>query len=257
MTKDSISQLPRKGRRVWPIDCGPATNIDCRVHVGMAGVPVRRAQETRLRLQVRRLTMPTGITHLSGIRRVDVDHPDTSKRRFVGNEGAELEEAPRVQHTPMAFRNRSLRAFADALQIFQSDPARSASEASRYALTIQAKSILMKPIVNSGRLISAGAQIMQRFLTHIGNRSARTSARVLLNHISRCTQEACQTVQRPLGSISTVPARHSDQATVTIEVAQQKRIVRCCGDLSRPFQTIALAWHDAIPRQVSDKLRRR
>lgn len=32
-------QLARVGRRVWLIDCGPAANVDRRVHVGMGGEP--------------------------------------------------------------------------------------------------------------------------------------------------------------------------------------------------------------------------
>ena len=114
-------QLARKGRRVWPIDCGPTastlTNVHRRVHISMAGVAARCAEETRLRRPIGLLTMPTGATRLTGIRWVDIDHPHASERRLVGNEGAELEEAPRMQHTPLAFR--TVDSAADMRQVFQ------------------------------------------------------------------------------------------------------------------------------------------
>src|SRR5260370_17458528 len=121
-------QLAREGCRVWPIDCGPATstNVHGRVQVGVGGEPTREKEELRLGNTIGSRAMPAATTGLTGVGRVDVDYRHPSQRRLVGDEGAELEERPTVQHAPLAL-NRSLRAdpLADAPQIFQSDPARS------------------------------------------------------------------------------------------------------------------------------------
>src|SRR5690242_20828913 len=94
----------------------------------MGGEPTRPAKELRLRLPICFFTMPTDATGLAGIRRIDIDNQHTGQCRLVGNESAELEETPGVQHSPVAFRNRSLRAdtFPDMRQIFQRNSARSA-----------------------------------------------------------------------------------------------------------------------------------
>ena len=122
--KPSGLQLPREGRRVWRYDSRPA-DVHRRVQVRMGGVSTRDTEELRLRLAIGFLTMPTVATGLAGIGRIDVDHPHTSQRRLVGDEGAKLEECPTVQHSPLAL-NRSLRAFADVLEVFKRNPARSA-----------------------------------------------------------------------------------------------------------------------------------
>src|SRR5258706_3725256 len=119
-------QLAREGCRVWRYDSRPAANVDRRVHVRMGGEPTRPAQETRLGTTIGLRTMPTMAARLTGIGRVDIDHRHAGQRGLVGDEGAQLEEGPIVQHSPLAFPNCSLRAFADALQVFQGNPTRSA-----------------------------------------------------------------------------------------------------------------------------------
>src|SRR5262249_18318237 len=88
--------------------------------------PTRDAEELRLIATIGPLAVPTPRTGLAGIGWVHVDDPHASQRCLVGNEGAQLPERPIVQHSPLALRNRLLRAFADMREVFQRNPTRSA-----------------------------------------------------------------------------------------------------------------------------------
>src|SRR5262245_26969957 len=119
-------QLAREGRRVWRYDSRPARDVTSRVQIGMGGETARPAQELRLRATIGLLTMPTTAARLAGVGRVDIDHWHARQLRLVGDEGPQLQEGPTVQHSPLAFANRSLRTLTDALEVFEGDPARSA-----------------------------------------------------------------------------------------------------------------------------------
>ena len=80
-------------------------------------------KELRLRLSIGLLTMPALAARLAGIGRVHIDHPHPRQCRLVGDEGAELKEGPRVQHSPLAFLNRFPSAFADVREVFKRNPA--------------------------------------------------------------------------------------------------------------------------------------
>src|SRR5690349_10892390 len=79
-------QLPREGCRVRRYDSRPAasTNVHSRVQVGMGRVSTRDTEEHCLRFSVRLLAMPAAATGLARVRGVDIDHPYTCQRRFVG-----------------------------------------------------------------------------------------------------------------------------------------------------------------------------
>src|SRR5262249_16067357 len=62
----------------------------------------------------------------AGLRGVHVDRGHARQCSLVGDESPKLEEGPGVQHSPLAFVNRSLRASTDALQVFEGNPTRSA-----------------------------------------------------------------------------------------------------------------------------------
>src|SRR5262245_58512322 len=85
----------------------------------MGGEPTLRilAQELRLRRPIRSSTILTAATGLAGRGGVYQDQRHTGQRRLVGNEGAKLEKGPTMQHSPLAFANRS--PAADMRQIFQ------------------------------------------------------------------------------------------------------------------------------------------
>src|SRR5215469_2267169 len=78
-------QLAREGCRVWPIDGGPTANVDRRVQVRMGGEPTRDTEETRLRLAIRLLAMPTVATGLARVRWIDEHQRHTRQCRLVGD----------------------------------------------------------------------------------------------------------------------------------------------------------------------------
>jgi hypothetical protein len=114
---------PREGCRVRRYDCRPV-DIHGSVQVRMAGVATVDTEEPSLRGPICLLTMPTVATGLARIRGVHQDQAYTGCLCFVGDEGAELKERPRVQHTPMATRTRqTVDSATDVLEILQSDSA--------------------------------------------------------------------------------------------------------------------------------------
>src|SRR5262249_50814863 len=167
-------QLAREGRRVWPIDCGPAANIRSRVHVGMGGEPTGTTEELRLRTTVGFFTMPTGATRLAGVRRVDVDHPHAGQCGFVGNGGAKLKEAPTVQHSLLAFR--TIDSATDMRQVFQRNAAPCAFRRADKRLAQTVVDILGKPFFTSTALLQESLGRLRTLLLQLRPEAAVAGA---------------------------------------------------------------------------------
>jgi len=111
--------LPKE--TVWPIDCGPGTDIPRRDGVGRPSVPARLATKPVPRRPILLRNMATLGTSLARVRRIDGNHGNSSQQRLVFDELALLMERPAMQSCSLSATGRY--PVTDALEVFQGDAA--------------------------------------------------------------------------------------------------------------------------------------
>ena len=165
----------------------------------MGGEPTRATEELRLRFPIGLLTMPTGATGLTGIRRVDIDHPHACQRRLIGNESAELQEAPRVQHPPLALR--TVDSAADIRQVFQRHAAPCAFRRADHGLRQTVIHILAETFLTSAALPEQALGRLRTLLLQLLPKTAKASAYLIdmaMFRASRVVQKLAITGGRQL-----------------------------------------------------------
>ena len=113
----------------------PASNTDVLRCDGVSGPSEAAADalESRLRRTIARVDQSAGWTGPRGVVRVDVDHPHSRQRRFVGDELAQLVERPGVQDAPL--RPPSLDPRANTFEILEGKSSLRALGRAHQALT--------------------------------------------------------------------------------------------------------------------------
>lgn len=113
----------RRGRDVWPIDCGPTPNTDVQgsVGIGVSGMTARYTHKGSLVFAVSTVNTATSIAGFRGVTRIDEDKRNAMQLGFVFNLGTKIMERPSIMLTPLCFANRY--PFTDARQVFQGDTA--------------------------------------------------------------------------------------------------------------------------------------
>lgn len=111
-----IQQTIIDARYDWPIDSGPATNIDRSVDIGMRRVIARHAPKLVLGLSVLFGGMAAPGALSTGVSRVYSDQRNASKFGFVRQELTQLIERPRMQNCTLLAPSRN--PFANTSQVF-------------------------------------------------------------------------------------------------------------------------------------------
>jgi len=105
---------------VWPIDCGPGTDVPRRDDVGRPSVPARLTTKPVPRRPVLPRTMPALRTGLARVRGIDGNHGNPSQQRLVLDECALLMKGPAVQSCSLSAAGRY--PVTDSLEVFQAMP---------------------------------------------------------------------------------------------------------------------------------------
>jgi hypothetical protein len=151
-----------------PVDIGPMSDVLRGVEIRMSRIAARFAGETRLTLSIGFGDMPTGTTLAAGVSRVYQHHGDTCHLCLVLDKETQLGKRPPCHSGALRLPERSPFR-ADALQIFQGDPAQGVCRSRNERL---ADTVIDVP--PKGRFFPLGTlqgatDVLRTFGVHLGN----------------------------------------------------------------------------------------